>query len=229
MGIFSRFSDIINSNINTLLDKAEDPEKIIRLVIQEMEDTLVEVRSNAARTIAEQKTLRRRLARIREEAAEWQRKAELAIRKGRDDLARAALTEKSTLERAAAAMEEEMGEVEEQIAHLNDDIARLQAKLEDARARQKGLAMRQKTVASRLKTRDTLADDRINSALSRFEGLEQKIDHLEGRVEAHDLGQGRRLDEEFEALEKDEHVEAELEALKRRLQTDDGNASDERG
>ncbi len=230
MGIFSRFNDIINANINALLDRAEDPEKIIRLVIQEMEDTLVEVRSNAARTIAEHKTLQRRLQRLRREAAEWERKAELAVRKGREDLARAALAEKALVERAVAAMADDLEEVDHQLAKLNDDIARLQEKLADARARQKTLALRHQAASTRLKARDTLGDRRIDEALSRFEHLEQKMDTLEGRVEAHDLGGPRGIEQEFAELETEDQIERELERLRARArgaEGRDGQESDE--
>jgi phage shock protein A len=169
MGVFSRMSDIVNSNINAMLDKAEDPEKIIRLIIQEMEDTLVEVRSAAARTIADKKQVTRRVSAQRREANEWQRKAELAVSKGRDDLAKAALTEKRRVNEAIDANERELDQIEDGLAKLNDDIAQLQAKLTDAKSRQKSLVLRQKTASHRLHVRSQLSDDRINDTLSKFE------------------------------------------------------------
>lgn len=217
MGIFSRFNDIVNSNINALLERAENPEKIIRLVIQEMEDTLVEVRTNAARTIADQKTLKRRLARLHEELAEWEHRAELAVRKGREDLARAALSEKSTLQKIITRLEQESADIEDQRQQLENDIARLQAKLTEAKARKKALLMRGNTAKSRIKARDRLADKRLEEAMANFEHLERKMDTLEGKVESYDLGRNQNLEEEFANLAEDESIEQELSNLKQRL------------
>lgn len=217
MGVFSRMSDIINSNINAMLDKAEEPEKVVRLIIQEMEDTLVEVRSAAARSIADRKELERRLDHARREADEWQRRAELAITKGRDDLAKAALAEKKHMEVAQASLKEQHGNVEQGLAKLNDDIVALQAKLADARHRQKAFETRHRTAANQLKARSRTHDERINNALGRFEHYERKLEHMEGKVEAYDLGKQRDLDREFADLETNDHVEAELAALKQRM------------
>ena len=137
MGIFSRFSDIVNSNINAILDKAEDPEKIVRLMIQEMEDTLVEVRSAAARSIADKKSLNRKLEALEKDVADWEAKAELALSKKREDLAKAALVEKNNAAAAAEATRDEYQMVEGGLSKLNEDIARLEAKLQDAKTRQK--------------------------------------------------------------------------------------------
>lgn len=217
MGVFSRLSDIVNSNINAMLDKAEDPEKIIRLIIQEMEDTLVEVRSAAARAIADKKELERRIGTVGRERDEWQRKAELAVSKGRDDLAKAALAEKKHVAEALAVLEEQRTHIETGLAKLNDDIAALQNKLSDARNRQKSLELRHKTAAERLKVRSRIYDERIYDAMGRFESYERKMEHLEGKVEAYDLGRQPSLVQEFAELETDEHVADELEALKRRM------------
>src|SRR5215472_14711636 len=134
MGIFSRLSDIVNSNINAILDRAQEPEKIIRLIIQEMEDTLVEVRSSAVRTIAEKKEIERRLATLEREHDEWQRRAELAVTKGRDDLAKAALNAKARVAAALAALQQQRQQIEDALASQNEDIGKLQAKLADAKA-----------------------------------------------------------------------------------------------
>lgn len=217
MGIFSRLHDIINSNLNQLLDKAENPEKIIRLVIQEMEDTLVEVRSDAARAIAEKKRLRRQLEQLQREIDHWQHNAELALEKGREELARAALREKHRLERSATALEGELEALETQLAELNSDIARLQQKLDDARARHKAMAMKQTAVSGRLKARRQLHDGRLDDALSRFESMEDKMERMEGKVEAFDLGRDPSLEQQFAELEAEESVEAELARLKARL------------
>ncbi len=216
MGIFSRFSDIVNSNINAILEKAEDPEKIVRLMIQEMEDTLVEVRSAAARSIADKKELNRKLATLEEEQSDWERKAELAIDKGREDLAKAALIEKSQAAAAAEAVRTDYAQVDDGLTKLNEDIARLEAKLKDAKARQKSLVARHKTATSRLAARKKIHDVKIDDALVRFEQYERRMDDVEGRVEAYDLGQPKGLRHEFASLEAEEAVNQELAELKRR-------------
>jgi phage shock protein A len=218
MGIFSRFNDIVNSNINALLERAENPEKIIRLVIQEMEDTLVEVRTNAARTIADQKTLTRRLERMYDELSEWDQRAELALQKNREDLARSALTEKTSLAKVITRLEQDRVEIEEQRQQLGNDIGRLQEKLAEAKARKKSLLMREDTARSRIKTRGSLNDTRVDEAMANFEHLERKMDTLEGKVESYDLGRERSLEEEFVDLAADEGIEQELAALKKRMQ-----------
>ena len=217
MGIFSRLNDIVNSNINVMLDKAEDPEKIIRLVIQEMEDTLVEVRSAAARTIADKKKLRRRIDLMGREVREWERKAELAISKAREDLARAALTEKHNLERDTDILEGDLQELELHLTKLNEDIGQLQQKLDDAKNRHKAMVLKHDTVSNRLRTRSKLHDNRIDDALGRFEGIEEKIDQMEGKVDAFDIGKDRSLQDQFAELESEDVIDDELEKLKARL------------
>jgi len=221
MGIFSRFSDIVNSNINALLEKAEDPEKMVRLIIQEMEDTLVEVRSAAARAIADRKQLDRRLAEAKREGDDWARKAELAVRKDRDDLARAALSEKAHAEQRVASIEEQGAQVADALARLNDDMARLQEKLADAKARQKTMVMRHRTAGHQLEMRRQIHETKIDDALVRFEQFERKLEDVEGRVESYDLGKRKDLGREFASLESEESVEAELAALKRRVGGED--------
>jgi phage shock protein A len=217
MGIFTRFSDIVNSNINAILDKAEDPEKIVRLMIQEMEDTLVEVRSAAARSIADKKDLNRRIETLDCDLANWDGKAELALRKGREDLAKAALIEKSRVASAVDVLKQDYLAVDEGLAKLNEDIARLESKLEDAKARQKALLARHKTANSRLAARKKIHDYKIDDAMVRFEQYTRRIDDVEGRVEAYDLGLPKDLNHEFAGLEAEESVKAELDALKQRV------------
>jgi len=218
MGIFSRLADIVNSNINAILDRAEDPEKIIRLIIQEMEDTLVEVRSSAVRTIAERKEIERRLATLQREQEEWQRRAELAITKGREDLAKGALLAKARVAEAVAGLEAQRKQIEDALAKQNEDIAKLQAKLVDAKAREQAIVARQKTAANRIKLRTRLYDDRITDAFSRFEQVERALDELEGKVEVFDLGRPKQtLAEELAGLEAENGVDEELKALKERL------------
>ena len=216
MGIFSRFSDIINSNINALLDKAEDPEKMVRLIIQEMEDTLVEVRSTSARTIAEKKELQRVVNRLESEVAEWQGKAELALSKDRDDLARSALIERQKAADQAAAVSKDIANLDEHINKLQDEVGQLQEKLADAKARQKSMLMRQQTVASRLEVKKTLDSTRLNDAMYKFERYEAKIDSLEAQVEAYDLGK-KTLRDEFAELAAQDKIDSELAALKAKM------------
>jgi phage shock protein A len=214
MGIFSRLADIVNSNINAILDRAEDPEKLIRLIIQEMEDTLVEVRASAVRTIAEKKEVERPLER---EHDEWQRRAELAVTKGREDLAKGALLAKARVAEALAALQQQRQHIEDALAKQNEDIGKLQAKLADAKLREKAIAARQKTAVNRIRLRTHLYDERITDAFARFEQVERALDHMEGKVEAFDLGRKPNLSEELAGLEAESSVEEELKALKARL------------
>jgi phage shock protein A len=217
MGIFTRFSDIVNSNINAILDKAEDPEKIVRLMIQEMEDTLVEVRSAAARSIADKKDLNRKLETLEREIADWDGKAELAVRKGRDDLAKAALIEKSRVSAAADAVKTDYETIDAGLGKLNEDIARLESKLNDAKTRQKALLARHKTANSRLAARKRIHDYKIDDAMVRFEAYTRRIDDVEGKVEAYDMGLPKDLSHEFASLEAEESVKKEFDELKRRV------------
>ncbi len=220
MGIFSRFADIINSNIGAILDRAEEPEKIIRLIIQEMEDTLVEVRTNAAQGIAERKEIGRKLSRLQETRHEWERRAELALAKGREDLAKGALMEKAKLGEVGRLLEEQLAEVDTALAQGDADISKLQAKLAEAKAKQKAIAVRHDTADSRLKVRRNLYDSRVDDALARFDQVERKLDEAEGKVEAYDLGQRRTLAQEIAELEAESEIDEELSVLKRRLAAD---------
>jgi phage shock protein A len=216
MSIFSRMSDIINANLNALLDKAEDPEKMVRLIIQEMEETLVEVRTTSARTIADKKELVRRRDWLSQESAEWERKAEVAVRKGREDLARAALVEKNKAAESVDAVDHEMVWLDETLAKLSHDTAALQAKIKDAKSRQHAIILRGKAAKSRLGVRRQLHETNIDDAIHRFEHYERKMDDLEGQVEAYDLGR-RTLSDEIDELEGDEEIDAELASLKARI------------
>ena len=218
MGIFSRLTDIVNANISALLDRAEDPEKMIKLMIQEMEDTLVEVRSTAVRTITEKKEIQRRLEQLGTAEADWAEKAEFAISKGRDDLAKGALLAKRKLAETAKTLQGELKAVEESMARHDEDLARLQSKLSEAKAKEKALAIRITTAKKRVLMRHSYADGRVDDALARFEALHRKIDELEGRAEVLDMGKGgKSLEEEFATLEAESGLDAELEALKQRL------------
>ena len=218
MSIFSRLADIINSNLSAILDRAEDPEKMIRLMIQEMEDTLVEARTVAARVIADKKEGHRRLSRLADAQGEWQRKAELALSKNRDDLAKGALIEKARMAETAQVLEEELQLLDDALAKQEEDITKLEAKLREAKAKQKTIVTRHESASSRLKVRQQLHERRMDDAFVRFEQMERRLDNIEGEVESYDLGRGRTLAEEIADLESEQAVERELEELKSRLQ-----------
>ena len=224
MGIFSRFADIVNSNINALLERAEDPEKMLRLIIQEMEDTLVEVRSSAARSLADKKGLERKVERIQQEAAEWENKAILALSKQREDLARAALLEKQKLVDAASALSDELILVDENLSKLKEELEQLQGKLKDAKARQQAMLIRSQTATSRLQVKQQLDSSKVADTLNRLHSYERKIDDLEAKVDAYDLTSSRQsLADEFAELESEDKITTELDALKARLRA---NSSD---
>jgi phage shock protein A len=218
MGIFSRFTDIVNSNINSILDKAEDPEKMVRLIIQEMEDTLVEVRSASAKTLASKKDISSQINKMQNEAQDWKSKAELAISKDREDLARAALQEKKKCDEHVSALSSELKGVDEQIIKLQSEVGQLQDKLADAKTRQKAIILRQKTVSSRLEVKKTLDSGKVDAAMGRFEQYERKIDDLESQVDAYDLGK-KTLADEFAELEADDEIDDELAAMKKSMQS----------
>ncbi|NOX52519.1 MAG: phage shock protein PspA [Gammaproteobacteria bacterium] len=220
MSIFSRMTDIINSNLNAILDKAEDPEKMVRLIIQEMEEALVEVRSTSARAIADRKELGRRKEWQEVEADEWERKAEVAVRKERDDLARGALAESNKARESVTVLSEELQALEETLAKLSADVGALQAKIKDAKARQNAIIIRGQAAQTRLGVRRTLSDHNIDDAIARFELYERKIDDLEGEIEAHDMGQ-KTLSDEISDLETDEGLDAQLSQLKVRITSKD--------
>lgn len=217
MGVFSRISDIVNSNINAILDRAQDPEKIIRLIIQEMEDTLVEVRSSAVKTIAEKRELERRIATLTSEIEEWQGKAELALNKDREDLAKGALQVKARLTTDLALLAKQLAQIEDGLAKQSEDVVKLQQKLADAKGREASMAMRHNTATARLKIRSSLYDERVTDAFSRFEQVERALDELEGKVEVYDIGVKKSVAEELAELEATTQVENELSALKAKL------------
>jgi len=217
MGVFSRFSDIINANINAVLEKAEDPEKIIRLMIQEMEDTLVEIRSAAAKCIADRKELRRHAEYLEREKSEWERRAELALRREREDLARAALTEKQAVDDQIGKLTMESQVLDSQLDKFTADISQLQGKLNDAKLRQRSIVIRHQTAQSQLAARRHIHGDRIDEMLFRFESAERRIDKVESEAEAVAMGRNRTLAGEIADLESDDRVEAELNRLKSKV------------
>ena len=217
MGIFSRTRDIIAANVTDLLDKAEDPAKMIRMIILEMEETLVEVRASAARTIADQKELRRQIAKLETVQANWLEKAELALSKDREDLAKAALMEKQKAADLAEQVNEEIALLDESLKASEGDIAKLQAKLREARARQNSLVTRLESANNRAKMREIYAGPKIDDAFARFELLERRVDYAEGRADAAGIGAApKTLEEEIAELRSSDKVDAELAALKAR-------------
>jgi phage shock protein A len=215
MGIFSRFQDIVNANLTSLLDRAEDPKKMIRLMIQEMEDTLVEVRTTSAKIIADKKELQRRVKALQSEAANWLEKTELAISKGREDLAKGALIEKRRAEEAVQAGSAELSFIDEQITLLSDEISQLQSKLDAARAKQKELQVREQTGRSRLEMRKRTNRETLNKAFDKFEQYEQRLEELEAEVESYDMGRGNHsLSDEIADLAINDEIEKELAELK---------------
>ena len=219
MGIFSRMSDIVNSNLNALCDSAEDPEKMIRLIIQEMEDTLVEVRSASARILADKKTQERQLASMKSQATTWEEKAKLALSKDREDLARAALHEKRRVEADVTALESELVLADDHIEQLHLEVGQLQAKLDDAKAKRKAILMRADSVSQRRKTQTQIHRNQLDDAFERFERFERRVDGLEGELEAMNLGRNKPdLADEIDALAADDLLKEELEELKQSME-----------
>lgn len=225
MGVFSRLSDIINSNINAMLDKAEDPEKIVRLIIQEMEDTLVEVRSRAARAIADKKEVARKRDDFAARANEWESKAELAIAKGRDDLAKGAIAAKRKAQEMIDLFDKEYAAIDKSLEKANDDLAKLQSKLKEAKAKQRSLELRRSTAEGSVRINRQVYDGRIDEAMARYERYERRIDELEAEAESYVMGRPKSLEEEFKELEAEDDVNAEFEALKKRVAARVGGAS----
>jgi phage shock protein A len=218
MGIFSRTRDIVAANFADLLDKAEDPAKMIRMIILEMEETLVEVRASAARTIADQKEMRRQIARLDKLQESWVEKAELALSKGREDLAKAALVEKQKAADMGDSLKAEIEVLDDALRASEADIAKLQGKLREARTRQNAIQSRLESANQRARLREMYAGPKVDDAFSRFDVLERHADLAEGRADALALGAPpKTLDEEIAELRNSEKVDAELEALKARL------------
>ncbi len=217
MGLFSRFTDIVNANLNSMLDKAEHPEKMIRLIISEMEETLIEVRSTAAKNIAEQKTLARKVKTAKEGVEHWHNKAEIALSKSRDDLAKSALAQKHKCQAELTQLEAENVQLSDLLTAIQEDAQRLQDKLNEAKRRQEALLLRQESAEVRLKVREKAVIHNIDEAMAKFERYQQKIDRLEAQVESYDLTENKDLSTQIAELEKDDNIEAELAEMKKKV------------
>ncbi len=222
MGIFSRTRDIVAANMTDLLDRAEDPAKMIRMIILEMEETLVEVRASAARTIADQKEMRRHIAKLDKLQESWTEKAELALSKDREDLAKSALLERQKAADMADQLKAEIGVLDDALQASEADIAKLQQKLREARARQNSIVTRLESAHNRMKLREAYSGARTEDAFSRFDQLERRVDFAEGRADAAGMGEPKTLEDQFSDLRSSDKVDAELEALKARIASREG-------
>ncbi len=220
MGIFSRFADIVNANVSSLLDKAENPEKMIRLIIQEMEDTLVEVRTASAKAIADKKELTRKINSIEAQVIDWQQKATLALTKQREDLARSALIEKRKVEDVLSSLNTEYLLVEESINKLATELTELEAKLTETRARQQSLAIRQQTAQHRNQVKAHTYSEKTERAMAKFEQYERRVDELDAKADSYSMGKTNSLEQQFEELQVQDDIEKELERLKQQMNKD---------
>jgi phage shock protein A len=212
--VFSRARDIFAANMTELLDRAEDPARMIRMIILEMEETLVDIRATAARSIADIKEMRRAVVRLDELQSDWTGKAELALSKGRDDLAKAALVEKQKAAEMAEGLRDELSQIEQVLRGYEADIAKLQGKLREARARQNAIAARFESALTRARAREIMHGSRTQDAFAKFELLERRADFAEGRCDA--LGM-TSLEDQIDQLKASEAIDAELEAMKAAL------------
>src|SRR4051794_17021412 len=212
--VFSRARDIFAANMTELLDRAEDPARMIRMIILEMEETLVEVRATAARSIADIKEIRRAVSRLDDLQSDWTGKAELALSKDREDLAKAALVERQKAAEMAEGLRDELSQLEQVLKGYEADIAKLQGKLREARARQNAIAARFESAVTRARAREIMHGSRTEDAFSKFELLERRADFAEGRCDALGI---TSLEDEIDQLNASAAIDAELEAMKAAL------------
>ena len=221
MGIFSRTRDIVAANFADLIEKAEDPSKMIRMIILEMEEPLVEVRASAARTIADQKEMRRHIGTLEQLQDNWTEKAELALSKDREDLAKAALVERQKAADMAEQLKAEVGVLDDALRASEEDIAKLQNKLREARTKQNAVQARLESANNRTRLREMYNGPKTHEAFSRFDVLDRRVDEAEGRADAMGLGVVKTLEEEIAELRSNDKVDAQLAALKARMKKDD--------
>ena len=214
MSIFSRFRDIVNSNINSMLDQAEDPEKLVRLMIQEMEDTLIDLKASCAGAIAARKKTGRSLDELNSRVANWEAKAKLAIDKGREELAREALLEKRRSGEGLSALEKETLQLDEVIRNYQADISQLEEKMTTAREKQRVLVQRHIHAQHKTRTQQTIRRSETSEALLRYEQFEARVERMEADADMVNYGRKPTLEEQFAQLERDEDIEKELSALK---------------
>jgi len=217
MGIFTRVRDIISANINSMLDKAEDPEKLVKLMIREMEDTLIEVKANCAGSMAQKKKIQREIEAMLGHAKTWDNKAQLAISKGREDLAREALVEKRRFVERSESLEAELEQVKGLVTQYQNDIMQLEDKLGTAREKQRVLVGRHRHAKDKVRAETHIRKFETSDVLVRFDAFQERIDRME--AEAGLVNYGRKsssLHDEFAALETDDEIEKELAALKAR-------------
>lgn len=214
MGIFTRVRDVISSNINAMLDKAEDPEKMIKMIVREMEDTLVEVKASCAGAMATKKKIERELGAVQARADEWAGKARLAVDKGREDLAREALLEKRRYLARVDALHEEQAQCDALVEQYQSDIGQLEEKLTMAREKQRVLVQRHIHAQKKKQAENHIRKVDTADAMARFETFEHRIDRMEAEADLINYGRKPTLDEEFSKLEGDEALERELADLK---------------
>ena len=214
MGIFSRVRDIVNSNISAMLDRAEDPEKLVKLMIREMEDTLVEIKANCASSMASKKKIQREIETILGHAKTWGAKAKLAVDKVREDLAREALVEKRRYVERGESLEEELEQTKSLVTQYQNDIMQLEDKLAAAREKKRVLAQRHRQSQDRKRAQGSIRKYDSSDALNRFEQFEQRIDRMEAEADLVNFGRKPSLNEELSTLETDDEIEEELAALK---------------
>ena len=217
MGIFTRFTDIVQANVSAALDKAEDPEKLVRLMVQEMEEALVELRTTSANLIAEKKGLQRKVDKQQASSDYWQSQAEKAVTKDREDLAKAALKEKQKAQKEIASIEPELTRIDEILSKVSGDSHSLQEKLQQAKAKLHDYQVRAQSAEVRVKAKAQLHCEEIDRALARFAEIEQKVDRIEAQVESYEITKNTSLQQQFDEIEKDEAVEQELELLKQQV------------
>ena len=225
MGIFTRFRDIISSNINAMLDKAEDPEKLIKLIIREMEDTLIELKASCAGTMANCKKIQRQLDESEARESEWEERAALAVQKGRDDLAREALLEKRQFVYRAGRFKKELEEHNGLVAQYQGDIRQLEDKLSSAREKQRTLVQRQIHAKGKIRAQQEIRRMEGTDAVLRFEELEKRIERMEAEADLVNYAKKPDLETEFDKLMDDEALEDELNKLKTSLTRKDDEAS----